>query len=630
MSAISLFYNRFRWLHVPVALLLFLLQRAPMLRTVVTTEFVLTSTAGSVLKGVLLGSATLGAVQTVAGATELDAGDRGNPIQATVGQSFVGGFAVVGAPATAASYEVTGDLPPGLTITGINGDTVNGNAVSITGTPTVPGEFTLKVRAWRGINKTLNGGSPIFDYVINVAAAAGEAPTISAQPVSTTVAAGQSASFSVEASGDPAPTFQWRKDGADIPGATSATLLLASVQESDEGDYTVVVGNSAGEITSATATLTVNPAAGITISAAPVSVDVASGGTAAFSVAASSTQPMTFQWFHYRAGPGLRALAGETSTSLVIQPAVAEDMGFYFVRISNGGDTLDSSYAILTLTGGESRLANLSTRGSVPTGGTLTPGFVLRGTGSKQLVIRAVGPELADFGVATAMADPIMDIVPQGGAAAETTNDNWQDASNAAALAATSAVLGAFPLDAGSADAAVLTTVSLPNSQGNQAHTVQIRSVDGSSGIALAEVYDPDGEGAFARLSNISARGFSGLGAEVLAPGFVISGTGAKTMLIRVVGPTLANFGVPGTMADPRLEVIPGGQTFPIAANDNWGGTAELKAAFATTGAFNFSSDGSLDAAVLVRLPPGAYTVRPTGASDGTGEILVEAYEVLE
>lgn len=630
MSTLTLVYFRLRWLHVPAALMMFLLQRTPLLRTVITTEFVVSSGVGSVLKGVLLGSAALGAVQTVAGATALAAGDNGNPAPATVGESFVGGFAVVGAPAVAASYEITGDIPAGLTITNLVGDTVNSNVVSITGTPTQAGEFTMRVRAWRGVNKTLNGGQPQFEYVINVAAAEGLAPAITGQPSSASVQVGGAASFTVQASGDPAPTFQWLKDGADLSGGTSATFSIATVDAADGGDYTVVVSNAAGEVTSAAAVLTVTAAAAISISSAPASVDVAPGGTANLSVVASSTGPLTYQWFQFRAGVGLRSLAGKTAASLAFTNAQASDMGFYFVRISNGGETVDSDFATLTLSGGTSRLANLSTRGSVPANGTLTPGFVLRGDGSKQLVVRAVGPELANFGVGNAMSDPNMGIVPLNGAVAEIINDNWADASNAAEMASTSAGLGAFPLTSNSFDAAVLATVDLPNSQGNRAHTVQIRSGDGSAGITLAEVYDPDGAGEFARLSNISARGFSGLGAEVLAPGFVIAGEGAKTMLIRVVGPTLAGFSVPGTMADPRLEVIPGDQTFTIAANDNWGGTAELKAAFVATGAFSFAGDGSLDAAVLVRLPPGAYTVRPTGASFGTGEILVEAYEVLD
>lgn len=630
MNTFTTAYFRLRWLHLPAALLMVLLQRLPMLRAVVTTEFVVSSGVGSVLKGVLAGSAALGAVQTVAGATELNAGADGNPASATVGVAFSGAFAVVGAPANAASYEVAGDIPPGLTVTNISGDTVNGATVSVTGTPTEAGTFTMKIKAWRGPNKTQQGGNPTFDYIINVAAASGSAPVITDQPDSLTVAVGGSALFTLDGTADPDPTFQWRKDGVPISGATESELSIASVSESDAGDYTVVVTNPSGSVTSSVATLTVNPAAAVTISAQPSSVNPVAGGTASMSVVATSSGDLTFQWFRYKAGEGQRSLAGETGASLVIRPVAATDMGFYFVRVSNGATTVDSEYAILTLQGGTSRLANLSTRGSVPAGGELTPGFVLRGDGSKDLVIRAVGPELADFGVTTAMADPSLGLVPLGGSAAQLTNDNWEDSSNSALLATTSASLGAFPLNSGSLDSAVLTSVSLPNSAGSKGFTVQIRSTSGAAGIALAEVYDPDGAGAAAQLTNISARGFSGLGADVLAPGFVIDGEGAKTMLIRVVGPTLGNFGVPDTMVDPRLELIPGGQSFVVASNDNWGGTTELKTAFQTTGAFGFADDASLDAVVLVRLPPGSYTVRPSGANDGTGVILVEAYEVNE
>lgn len=628
MSSLTLAYFRLRWLHVPAALLMFLLQRTPLIRTVITTEFVLSASASSVLKGVLLGSASLGAVQSVAGATELTAGDGGNPAQATVGASFIGGFAVTGAPAVAASYEVAGDLPPGLTVTGIAGDTVNDSAVSITGTPTASGEFTLLIRAWRGANKTLNGGTPQFQYVINVSAAEGGAPTITTQPTSTAVQAGQLASFSVQATGDPAPTFQWQKDGANINGATASTFSIGSASESDAGAYTVVVSNASGEVTSAVAALTVNPAAGITISSAPASVDVVPGGTASFSVAASSTQSLTYQWFHFRAGLGLRSLAGETSSSLVIRPATANDMGFYFVRITNGGETVDSDYAILTLTGGTSSLANLSTRGSVPAGGTLIPGFVIDGTGTKSIVVRAAGPLLAGFGVSTAMADPELALVSSEDPRLE--NDNWQSSANVAALVTATAAVGAQPFSDGSKDAAVLTSVPLRAEGGSKGYTVEVSATDGAAGIALAEVYDAELDDNTSRLTNVSARGFSGAAENALIPGFVISGEGAKTMLIRVGGPLLASFGLPNTMTDPRLEVIPSGQTFVVADNDNWGGTAALKAAFQTTGAFPFENDATLDAAVVVRLPPGGYTVRVTGANDGVGEVIVEAYEVLD
>lgn len=629
MSALTLAFYRLRWLHVPAALLMFLLQRAPMLRTVVTTEFVLTSGASQILKGILLGSTALGTVQTVAGATELTADDGGNPASATVGESFAGGFAVTGAPAVAASYEVRGDVPPGLTVTGIVGDTVNDNAVSITGTPTEAGEFTLLIRAWRGPNKTAQGGTPQFEYTINVSAAESTAPTITTQPTSAAVPPDGSVTLTVQASGDPTPSFQWQKDGVNIDGAESASLNIASVSAADAGDYTVVVSNASGSVTSAPASLQiVNPGDGVTISSSPASVDVSSGGTATFSVAASSTGGLTYQWFRYKAGEGLRSLAGETSPTLQISSATAADMGFYFARVSDGAETVDSDYAILTLTGGTSRLANLSTRGSVPANGTLIPGFVIDGTGTKDIVVRAAGPLLGEFGVGAAMEDPELALVSSKDP--RLTNDDWQGSTNVSALVTASAAVGAQSFLDGSKDAAILTTLPLREEGGSKVYTVEVSATDGAPGIALAEVYDTELSAESSRLTNVSARGFSGTGESALIPGFVIAGEGAKTILIRVVGPTLADFGVPGTMADPRLEVIPGGESFVIAENDNWGGTLELKAAFATTGAFSFSEEASLDAAVLVRLPPGAYTVRPSGADGGTGEILVEAYEVPE
>lgn len=630
MSAFTLAYYRFRWLHVPAAVLMVLLQRLPMLRNVVTTEFVMSSGINNVLKGVLATSAAMGAVQTVAGATELDAGMDGNPASATVGQEFAGGFAVVGAPATAASYEITGDIPAGLTVTNLVGDTVNGSTVTVTGTPTEAGSFVMNVRAWRGANKTLQGGTPTFSYTINVAAAEGTAPSISSQPVSQTAAAGGSVSFSVTASGDPAPTFQWQKDGADVADATDSTLTINSVAAADAGDYTVIVSNSAGNVTSSAATLTVGDPPAVTITSAPASVDVDAGANVNFSVGATSSGALSYQWFRFKSGEGLRQLAGATSSSLALSAVDADDMGIYFVRVSNGGTSVDSSPAILTLTGGESRLANLSTRGSVPANGQLVPGFVLQGTGTKDIVVRAAGPLLAGFGVSTAMSDPQLDLVPPDSSEPRVQNDNWESNGNLADLVAASSSVGALPFESGSNDSAIFTGVPLGSSGGSKGYTVEVSSTDGSGGIALAEVYDVELSSGESRLVNVSARGFSGLGENALIPGFVISGSGAKTMLIRVGGPLLAEFGLPGTMTDPRLEVIPGGQTFVVAENDNWGGTEELKQVFQLTGAFPFPSDDSRDAAVLVRLPPGAYTVRPSGAADGVGEIIVEAYEVLE
>jgi predicted RNA-binding protein with TRAM domain len=224
-----------------------------------------------------------------------------------------------------------------------------------------------------------------------------------------------------------------------------------------------------------------------------------------------------------------------------------------------------------------------------------------------------------------------MEIIPLGGSGAVLTNDNWGDSANAGDLVSAAADVGAFGLENNSLDAAILTDLALPNTAGNRGYTVRISSTsDAASGVALAEVYDPQDAGVGAKLINVSALGFSGNGAGAIVPGFVIEGPGAKNILIRVVGPTIAAapFNVPGTMADPKLTVVPLGQNYAIAENDNWSGTTALKDAFTSVGAFAFPNDSSADAAVVVRLPPGGYTVVVEGANNGTGVVLVEAYDL--
>lgn len=430
-------------------------------------------------------------------------------------------------------------------------------------------------------------------------------------------------------------------------GSTAGALIFTASSSAPEVvSATIVNGNlSLVGISPGTATITVTAAditeasieqqftvasEGSAFTAQPSNQDVSAGSNVAFSVTVDGS-PSGYQWFGHRASDsmGPQPVAGATNSTLNLSGVQATDMGFYFVRVTVGGSTLDSASAILTLAGGESRLVNLSTRGRISAGGNLTPGFVLRGDGPKPLIVRSVGPKLFDFSVSDALADPTMDLIPQGGSAPLLTNDNWGDAANAGDLITASATLGAFGLNPGSLDAAVLTDVPLPNAQGNSGYTVRIGSTSSTeSGIALAEVYDPQDAGVGAKLVNVSALGNSGPGADALVPGFVIGGTGAKTMLVRVVGPELAKFSVTGVMTDPKLAIVPLGQSYTIAENDDWNGADTLKTAFANAGAFSFDDDASSDAAVLVRLPPGGYTVRVESAGGEAGIVLVEAYDL--
>ena len=440
--------------------------------------------------------------------------------------------------------------------------------------------------------------------------ATASAPIITTQPVSRTVTQGGSASFTVAATGSGPLAFQWLKNGTASAGATNATLNFSSAQPADAGTYTARVSNSAGNVTSAAALLTVNTLP--VISAQPLPVTVTSGASATLSVTASGSPPPDFQW--QKDGVNV---PGGTAASLTLATVQPSDAGRYTVMVRNSAGTVTS--AAVTLTVNFSRLVNLSTRGYLAPGTALTPGFVIRGAGSKPLVVRAIGPGLAGFGINAALTDLKLAVIPSGSETPLLANDRW---GGAADLTDAFARVGAFPLLPASEDAAAQTSLA------GGAYTVRITPQDaGASGIALAELYDAGSLAASARLVNASTLGFVGVGEKALTPGFVISGTAAKRLLIRAVGPGLAAFGLTEFLRDPMLEIYPMGQGGVSASNDNWAGAQELKDAFTQAGAFALADD-SKDAAIVVTLAPGGYSVVITGAASTTGTALVEIYDL--
>ncbi len=279
-------------------------------------------------------------------------------------------------------------------------------------------------------------------------------------------------------------------------------------------------------------------------------------------------------------------------------------------------DQLTRRLAGLQAGAGDARVVNLATRASVGgAAGTPIAGFVVGGAGTKRMLVRAVGPGLAAFGLAGALADPGVAVVRADGATVA-SNDNWL-----AADAATFAALGAFQLPAGSRDAAVVSALAAGS------YTTPV-GAGGGSGIALLEIYDGEPANPAASLVNASTRAFVGTGDTVLIPGFAVTGEGTVRLLLRAVGPGLADFGVAGALADPELTLFSG--NLAIAANDNWNGAAnaaEIAAAARQAGAFALA-DGSRDAALLVTLRAGNYTARIAGVGGATGTALVEIYVV--
>ena len=273
-----------------------------------------------------------------------------------------------------------------------------------------------------------------------------------------------------------------------------------------------------------------------------------------------------------------------------------------------------------------SRLINVSSRVHLRAGDpsrSFLAGFVVSGPAPKRVLVRAVGPALASLGVPAALANPRLRVLTPGGAVVA-ENDDWNGADVAAAFSR----LGAFALPAGSRDAALL--VTLPPG----AYSLEI--VAEGDGVVLAEIYDAGEATADSQpLINISTRAYVDSGDAVLAAGFVVTGSGPKRVLIRGIGPTLATFGVAGALADPALRVY-AGETL-MAQNDNWqtaepssasrGITpTELAAAAGTSGAFPLA-DGSKDAALILTLPPGAYSAVVSGGGT-SGTALVEVYEL--
>ena len=270
-----------------------------------------------------------------------------------------------------------------------------------------------------------------------------------------------------------------------------------------------------------------------------------------------------------------------------------------------------------------SRLINISTRGQVGTGGDLMiSGFVVTGDRPKQVLIRAAGPTLASsFGLTGVLAAPALTLIDSTNRTVA-TNTGWGNNANAASLSITAARVGAFPFAAGSADSALLTTLT-PG-----AYTAQIAGVNNTTGVSIVEVYDIDAlsnEGS--RAINISTRGLVGTGANQMIAGFVIEGASSRRVLIRASGPALAGFGVGGTLAEPRMELY-NSRNFLHASAGAWGlqtNADEIRGAAKVVSAFELA-DGSKDSAMVVTLLPGAWTVQVSGANNTTGVALVEAY----
>lgn len=253
-------------------------------------------------------------------------------------------------------------------------------------------------------------------------------------------------------------------------------------------------------------------------------------------------------------------------------------------------------------------LLNLSTRGRAATGdNVLIGGFILGGgNATKNIIVRALGPSLSLL-VPTALLDPSLQLFNSSGQVLA-SNDNWMDDPNAQQVINN----GLAPTD--SREAAVFTSLS-PG-----AFTVVVHGIDGTQNIALVEVYDLDSVN-LPQLLNISTRGPVDSGDGVMIAGVIVGGTAAKAIVLRGLGPSLAST-IANPLPDPTLTLFDSFGT-QIAFDDDWQDTQATD--IANTG---LAPTNSLEAALLVALPPGRFTAILTDVNGATGIGLVEIYNI--
>jgi hypothetical protein len=343
----------------------------------------------------------------------------------------------------------------------------------------------------------------------------------------------------------------------------------------------------------------------------------------AFSVATTGTPAPTYQWFFNGAALADGGGVSGSSTSALYLRGASASAGTYTCTASNAAGSVSTNGATLTVvnTSTPGRLIDISSRASVGTGvNVLIAGYVIQGSDPLPVLLRSSGPALVPLGVTGVLPDPLLQLYI--GSTVIGSNAGW---GGNAQIASTANAVGAFAwTNPSSKDSALLET------QNPGAYTAITSGVSGDSGVALAEVYDATPSGTWnsslSRLGDISARASVGTGGNVLIAGFVIGGSTAKTVLIRASGPALTSLGVTGALPDPQLQLYSGGAV--IYSNVGWGGNAAVAAAARNVGAFTWSNPSSNDSAILVTLPPGAYTAIVSGADGDVGVALVEVYDV--
>ena len=257
---------------------------------------------------------------------------------------------------------------------------------------------------------------------------------------------------------------------------------------------------------------------------------------------------------------------------------------------------------------------NISTRLRVEAGNNvLIAGFIITGNAPKTVAVRGIGPSLTAFGVSDALADPTLELRGANGALLF-QNDDWQnDSAQAAELTALGLALQ-DPKESG-----IVATL-----QPGASFTAILAGKNNGTGVGLVEVYDTN-QGADSQLANISTRGFVQTGDNVMIGGFILGGSNQNTgVVVRGIGPSLAQFGLSPVLTDPTLELHDGNGVLLIS-NDDWQDNSVQAAQLSARG---LAPQNPKESGIFMSLPPGTFTAILAGKNGGTGLGLIEIYNV--
>ena len=258
---------------------------------------------------------------------------------------------------------------------------------------------------------------------------------------------------------------------------------------------------------------------------------------------------------------------------------------------------------------------NISTRLRVDVGDkVMIGGFIIRGNAAKPVVLRGIGPSLANFGIpaANVLNDPVLELHGPNGALI-TSNDNWVDSPQK------NQIQGTIFQPSDNRESVILAT--LPPA----AYTVVLKGVGNTTGIGIVEIYDND-KTLDSDLANISTRGFVQTGNEVMIGGFTLSNNNTATnMVVRALGPSLSSFGLSNLLADPTLELHNANGTIMVS-NDDWQSDPVSAAKLTANG---LAPANAKESAIFASLaPPGQFTAVVAGKNGTVGISLVEIYNL--